>query len=85
MSKRVCWSWRYMIRIGPLDRVRYRRLYDACREIFGSDQFHSLNRWEITTVPRGNYYLGERWYSRIALHFKSKEDFVFFKLAYNCD
>lgn len=81
MSNRVCWSWRYRIRFFSMNRPQYHQLYKTCMVLFGNDQFHSLNRWELTSIPRGNYYLGERWYDRVAVHFKHREDLVLFKLT----
>lgn len=83
MSKKSCWSWRYRVRFGPMNRLQYNRLYKACLELFVCDFTHPLNRWDITSVPRGNYYLGERWHDRVAVHFKYREDLVLFKFCYD--
>lgn len=76
--KKHCWSWRYRVRFAPLNSEQMHSLHELCAAACGPTM--GL-RWDITSVRRVtlNGYLP--WYSRVKLHFKHREDLVFFKLS----
>ena len=80
MSKKPCWSWRHRMKFTGMTSKQYSMLYKACSTL-------GIDCWDITAVRRRGLRLNLQsnvyWYSRVTVHFKQREDLVFFKLSIN--
>lgn len=75
-----CFSWRYRVSYDNLLGIRRDHILQALIDQFGSNT--QGQRWDLTGVWRAAHSWDGRYYSRVKIHFKSEEDLVWFKLAY---